>query len=109
MSCATPLSRPATLRLPAVPQAFPPLEGSLTLDQLQQALPPYPSDRLPAAAPTGLSEAAVSRKTAEYEDMHAEGRWAEAGVAGERVLEIYWAAYGPYTPLIGALDSCAVL
>jgi hypothetical protein len=105
LSCVTPLSRAAAPRLPPIPKAFPSLPGRPSMEQLQLALPQYPANRLPAAAPTGLSEAAVSRKTTEYEDAHAEGRWSDAGVAGEHVLDIYWAAYGPYTPLIGAPEA----
>lgn len=88
--------------MPALQRSFSPIAGRPSVQQLQSVLPVYPSDRLPAAAPTGLSETTVSRKTAEFEDAHADGRWDEAAVAGAHVLEIYWAAYGPFVPLIGA-------
>jgi hypothetical protein len=102
-NCPLCISSPSggPLRLPAIPTpSRSPPASAHHLTHLQT--PRYPTTIPPPTRAAPISEAKVARMTSLFEDAHASGRWRDAAEAGERVLQVYWAGYGPWWPLIGA-------
>jgi hypothetical protein len=81
---------------------FPIPRPSLLPSILQPSYPPIP---IPTR-PLPLSEKQITNLTVGFEEAHKDGKWEQAGMQGEKVLMVYWGAYGRFgSPIIGAPRS----
>jgi hypothetical protein len=71
---------------------------SLSPSSVQPSYPPIPTP----TRPLPLSEKQITNLTVGFEEAHKDERWEQASSQGEKVLMVYWGAYGGYaSPIIG--------